>query len=552
MTSSAGPRMPSVRPTLPPRGRRRARIIAAALVVCATLLLTNLVIPLVRLSRTFGFDTYGSGFGALLPSHGLQLEGAAEDRINVLLAGIAGGQQESALLTDAMVLLSVQPSTRRAAVLSIPRDLWIRYPDGSRQKINEAYRIGDRRESGAGGRFATTIVGALLGLPIPYFVVIDFSTLQRVVDVLGGIPVHVDRSFSDAFLNSGQDWLHPVAFAAGWQWLDGKRALQFARSRQGDNGEGSDFARAKRQQKILLGLKESILSWSVLLNPVTVQRLVDAFEAGVRTNLGLREMLALAVLGDRIDSAHIVQTSLAMGGLLVEARGSDNVYLLEPRGGDFGALQRRALRLFSEPLTVCVPQPEAQQAGASTELPSAEPPQIVPRSAWDSTPPPPEGPDQPIYGIVIHHDALAYDPHQRGEEKMRTLLRVSRQAERWSDVPYHYLVDLDGRVFAGRAEHQIVETHSDYDPSDCLHVALLGNYSELHPTDAQVESLVRLVLAKAHEYHLPPAAIKLQGDLVATESPGRYARQRLEHAPWQVGARSPVQPPGDPSAAPGA
>jgi LCP family protein required for cell wall assembly len=533
-----------------PRRQRRLRIIAAALVLFATLLLTNLVIPVVRLSRSFGFDTPRSRFGARLANHGPQLQGAAEDRINVLLAGITGGRQESALLTDAMVLLSVQPSTRRAAVLSIPRDLWIPYPDGSWQKVNEAYRIGDLRESGAGGRFATTVVGALLGVPIPYFVVIDFSTLKRLVDVLGGVPVQVDRSFTDAFLSSGQDWLHPVAFAAGWQWLDGERALQFARSRQGDNGEGSDFARAKRQQKILLGLKEDIFSWSVLLNPVTIHRLVDTLETGVRTNLGLWEMVALATMGNRIDSEHIVRTSLAMGGLLVEARGSDNVYLLRPRDGDFSRLRRRAQRIFSEPLTVCVPEPDTQQASAAAALPYAELPKIIPRSDWDPAPPPAAGPSQQIYGIVIHHDALAYGRRQRGEEKMRTLLHVSRGA-RWSDVPYHYLIDLDGRVFAGRAEHQIVDTHSDYDPADCLHVALLGNYSELHPTDAQIESLVRLVLAKAHEYGLPPAAIKLQGDLVATESPGRYVRERLEHAPWVVGMRPQMQAKGDQSEAPG-
>jgi len=80
----------------------------------------------------------------------------------------------------------------------------------------------------------------------------------------------------------------------------------------------------------------------------------------------------------------------------------------------------------------------------------------------------------------------------------------------------------------------------------------LGNYSELQPTDAQIDSLVRLVLAKAHEYGLPSAAIKLQSDLVATESPGRYTRQRLEHAPWHVDAGSTVQTPDEPSIMPGA
>jgi len=87
MTGSADS-VSSDRPTAPRRRRRRARIIIAVLATFAALLVTNVVITLVRLSRHFGFDTQRSGFSGLLAYPGLRLEGAAEDRINILLAGL--------------------------------------------------------------------------------------------------------------------------------------------------------------------------------------------------------------------------------------------------------------------------------------------------------------------------------------------------------------------------------------------------------------------------------------------------------------------------------
>lgn len=121
---------------------------------------------------------------------------------------------------------------------------------------------------------------------------------------------------------------------------------------------------------------------------------------------------------------------------------------------------------------------------------------------------------------------------------MRLLLHASSQREGWPDVPYHYLIDQDGRIFTGRPEKYPCNTHTDYDPTDALHIAFLGNYSKLEPTPAQLDALHRLVRAKARQYGITATEIRLHHELVAdTECPGINARRRLEHVVWLAGAR---------------
>jgi len=163
---------------------------------------------------------------------------------------------------------------------------------------------------------------------------------------------------------------------------------------------------------------------------------------------------------------------------------------------------------------------------------------IVPRAAWDPLPPASFAlPAQHPHRIVIHHDAVDYRPDQTGEEKMRLLLRASRQREGWPDVPYHYLIDRNGRIFTGRPEKYPGDTRTDYDPTDALHIAFLGNYSKLEPTPAQLDTLRRLVRVKARQYGIAATEIRLHHELVAdTECPGDNVRRRLEDVVWLTGA----------------
>ena len=220
------------------------------------------------------------------------------------------------------------------------------YPDGGWRKLNAAYRIGEAAAPGHGAAFATNIVGSIIGVPIDGYAVVDFPGVRRVVDDVGGVRIHVDRWFVD--YGSLQGAVPVCAFAHGWQWLDGERALIFARSRFGNNFEGSDFARMRRQHKVLLALHERLHAPGVLLNPFTMARLGGAIGNAVRTNLEPWQIVALWRLSGRVRAADVIRTSLAAEGLVSEARDVDNRYVLHPRDGDFATIREGVARLVRD------------------------------------------------------------------------------------------------------------------------------------------------------------------------------------------------------------
>ena len=329
----------------PPRRRRTIMVVGVVFFVgVATLLLTNFVIPTIRLSYSFGGEGFWTELSHLTFSSERELQGENDDRVNVLLMGVGGTGHDGPLLTDTIMLVSFQPSSRRIALLSIPRDLSIPYPDGSWRRINEAYSLGEYATPGHGGDTATSTISTVLGLRIPYYVIINFNGFRKVIDELGGVRLEVEQSFTDpTFPNESENGgIHAVTFEQGWQWMDGERALSFARSRHGNNSEGSDFARAQRQQKILLAMKERLVSSSILLNPVTMNRLIGDLQTNITANLEPWEMLKLYRLGKNLNSSQVIRASLDDGpnGLLVDTRGVDGAFLLSPKNGDFGSIQR--------------------------------------------------------------------------------------------------------------------------------------------------------------------------------------------------------------------
>src|SRR3989338_2758391 len=335
-----------------PRQRHRGVIVAVFIsIAIGTLFVTNIVIPGVKLSQNFGVKGFWEQLKHLTFSRDRELIGQDSDRINILLLGIGGPGHDGPYLTDTIIVASVQPSTGRAALMSIPRDLSVPYPDGSWRRINEAYSIGETQMNEQGGTFAAQTFSTVLGIKIPYYAVIDFNGFKKVIDELSCVYVMIERSFTDRSFPTMDEKVQTVSFTAGWQWLAGERALQFARSRHGDNNEGSDFARAKRQQKVLLAIKDRIFSSKVLLNPLTLNRLAEGLGENLQTNMEPWEIITLYSLTSKINAERIVRTSLDANpeGLLVPVIGENGAYLLQPKGGDFGLMQRLAQNIFSEP-----------------------------------------------------------------------------------------------------------------------------------------------------------------------------------------------------------
>lgn len=278
-----------------------------------------------------------------------RLVGETSDRINVLFFGIGGKGHDGPELTDTIIYGSMEPSTGKVGLMSIPRDLTIPVPGYNWRKINHANYFGEVEDPGNGAKFASGLVGDVIGQDINYYVKVDFKGFEEFIDALGGVNVYVDRSFSDSQYPTDDYLTQTIAFQEGWQKMDGETALQFARSRHGTNGEGSDFARSKRQQKIILAVKERMFSASTLLNPTRIPELISTVSGNVETNLSTWEILRLARLAGDIkteDIKHVVlDTSPSSPLYQTTINGS---YVILPENDDWTGVRQIAANLLSE------------------------------------------------------------------------------------------------------------------------------------------------------------------------------------------------------------
>lgn len=279
-----------------------------------------------------------------------QTAGENRDRVNVLLLGMGGEGHDGAYLTDTMMVVSLKPSTKQVAMVSIPRDLYVDMGDLGWRKINSANAYGETGSyPGGGAAFASQIVSEVIGQPIDYYVRIDFNGFKKLIDDLGGVDVNVTNAFSD---NQYPDYEHgyqTISFAAGEQHLDGEKALQYARSRHGNNGQGSDFARSKRQMQILLAVKDKSISAGTLLNPSKLSTLFENVTANISTNIKTFEALRFAQIARGISKDDIINKVLDNGpdGLLRSYVADTGAYVLTTRAADFSEIHQLFANIFS-------------------------------------------------------------------------------------------------------------------------------------------------------------------------------------------------------------
>jgi len=227
-------------------------------------------------------------------------------RINLLLLGIdERANEHGPWRTDTLILLTVDPATLTAGLLSIPRDLWVPVPGLDREaRINTAHFIGDAENyPGGGPALAMETVQYNLGLPVKYYVRINFTAFEKIIDWIGGIDVYVEQAIDDpAYPDDGWGY-DPLHIPAGWQHMDGHLALKYARTRHTELG---DFDRAHRQQKAILAVRDKIMQSGIA--PTLVGQagpLIDMLGNSIQTNLTLDQLVYLIDLGSRIDASHI-------------------------------------------------------------------------------------------------------------------------------------------------------------------------------------------------------------------------------------------------------
>ncbi len=237
-----------------------------------------------------------------------------DGRTNILALGVdrrSNAGFVSGVLTDTIMVASLDAKKKDVAIISIPRDLWVKMDDYTNGKINSAYAFG-------GVELTQKVVEQVLGIPIHYFVVIDFQSFEKAIDVLGGIEVDVENAFDDykypifgketdecggdPELKCRYEHLH---FDTGLQPMDGKTALAFARSRYAEGVEGGDFARIKRQQKVAVAAKDKALSLATLTNPGKLKELYELLVTSLETNIGFKEVERLYQLSQNFDNGRI-------------------------------------------------------------------------------------------------------------------------------------------------------------------------------------------------------------------------------------------------------
>ena len=275
--------------------------------------------------------------------------GQEEDRINILLAGIGGSGHDGAYLADTIIIASVKPSTKEVATISIPRDLYVEIPEYGWRKINNALAFGYIYDYPGGGELLLKeTIENLLDIPIHYYARIDFDGFSQVIDDVGGLDIYVENSFTDYSYPDNNYGYQTISFTEGLEEMDGDRALKYVRSRKGTNGEGSDFARSRRQQIVLLALRDKLVSLNTLLNPSKIVTILDNLGKHNQTNLEIWEILELGKMVQGLEQDSIITSVLDNGpnGLLVSDHTIDGAYILKPEDGDFTAIKYMVDNIF--------------------------------------------------------------------------------------------------------------------------------------------------------------------------------------------------------------
>ncbi len=195
--------------------------------------------------------------------------------------------------TDTMVLLTIDPLTKTAGMMSIPRDLWVNIPGYGYGRINTAYSLGEGDKlPGGGPGLAMETVEGLLGVPIDYYAQIDFEAFVRFIDEIGGVKIWLDEPIKVDIIGDGRETIKRLK--PGIQTLPGDVALAYARQRYTDGG---DFDRADRQQQVILAIRDQMLRPEMV--PTLLQRapaLYNDLSSGINTNLNLDQAIRLGLL----------------------------------------------------------------------------------------------------------------------------------------------------------------------------------------------------------------------------------------------------------------
>lgn len=226
-------------------------------------------------------------------------------RVNILLIGLDYNSwrgNSGPPLSDTMILFTIDPLTKTAGMLSIPRDLWVNIPGFEYGKINTAYQLGEAYKlPGGGPGLAMKTVEALLGVPVQYYAQVNFDAFVYFIDQMGGLKLNVPY---EMYIDIYDDPKGKIRLQPGVQTLPGEYVLAYARSR---STEGGDFDRAARQQQVVMAIRQRLLDFNLV--PVFIQKAPEMYQQvqdGINTNLTLDQIIKLGLLALDIPPERII------------------------------------------------------------------------------------------------------------------------------------------------------------------------------------------------------------------------------------------------------
>ena len=266
-----------------------------------------------------------------------------KERLNILAVGVDAREGDGASFnTDTLIVVSIDPETKQVAMFQVPRDMVdVPVPDNARSlwgsvyggKINSWYNQNRNRTDLWPGKTAQArgfnslkaILGKLYGLDIRYYVKVDFQGFRDVVNTIGGVQVNVQMPVYESQYPAGAGYLTRIYIPAGPQHMTGGEALQYARSRH--RAAGGDFDRGRRQQRVLVSLKEQMSVQAIIAN---LDQLIKDVGKSVKTDIPTKELPKLLALADGVDTKNIRSYVFSPFFYAAEPQGDSRGYIITP------------------------------------------------------------------------------------------------------------------------------------------------------------------------------------------------------------------------------
>jgi LCP family protein required for cell wall assembly len=283
-----------------------------------------------------------------------------KERLNVLLIGSDQRPGDTSFNTDTLIVVSVEPQTGEVAMFQVPRDMVdVPVPANARGvwgsvyrgKINSWYTANRNRTDLWPGKSASArglnsvkaLLGELYGLDIRHYALVNFQGFRKVVNAMGGVQVNVQIPVAESQFPTSDGKLTRIYIPAGPQHMTGTEALRYARSRH--RAAGGDFDRGRRQQRVLLSLREQMNPQAIIAN---LPQLVDALKDSVKTDIKTGDLPKLLALAGGVDTKNIRSFVFAPSYYAQEFLTSPRGYIITPNVSRIRKAVDQAFRVTPE------------------------------------------------------------------------------------------------------------------------------------------------------------------------------------------------------------